>query len=110
MRTEQGNKLTMRTHTREHARGSTQAGRAVALLADAMAFVIALWILLYLLDANQGNGLVDFIHDAATWLAGWSYDLFTFDREWVQVVIGYGVAAVAYLVIGHAVAGRLYRR
>ncbi|WP_449481903.1 hypothetical protein [Streptomyces avidinii] len=100
----------MRTHTREHARGSTQAGRAVALLADAMAFVIALWILLYLLDANQGNGLVDFIHDAATWLAGWSYDLFTFDREWVQVVIGYGVAAVAYLVIGHAVAGRLYRR
>ncbi len=75
-----------------------------------LAFVIALWILLYFLDANRGNGLVEFVHDAATWLAGWSYDLFTFDREWVQVVVGYGVAAVAYLVIGHLVAGRLYRQ
>ncbi|MET9856480.1 hypothetical protein ABZY57_26500 [Streptomyces sp. NPDC006450] len=100
----------MPTHTRVHTRGSSQAGRGVAIVADVMAFVIGLWILLYLLDANQGNALVDFIHDAATWLAGWSYDLFTFDREWIQVVVGYGIAAVAYLVIGHAIAGRLYRR
>ncbi|MFD3543886.1 hypothetical protein ACFWUQ_30895 [Streptomyces sp. NPDC058662] len=100
----------MRSHTRVHTRGSGQAGRAVALVADVLALVIALWILLYLLEANQGNGLVDFIHDAASWLAGWSYDLFTFSREWVQVVVGYGTAAVTYIVIGHAVAGWLYRR
>ncbi|MFD6887952.1 hypothetical protein [Streptomyces sp. NPDC059957] len=100
----------MPTHTRVHTRGSSQAGRAVAVVADVMAFIIGLWILLYLLDANQGNGLVDFIHGAASWLAGWSYDLFTFDRDWIQVVVGYGIAAVAYLVIGHAIAGRLYRR
>ncbi|MBT2540449.1 hypothetical protein J7E99_06955 [Streptomyces sp. ISL-44] len=98
------------THTRVHARGSSQAGRAVALVADVLAFVIALWILLYLLDANRGNELVEFVHDTATWLAGWSYDLFTFSREWVQVVFGYGLAAVAYLLVGHAVAGWLYRR
>ncbi|MFE2478799.1 hypothetical protein [Streptomyces sp. NPDC001194] len=100
----------MRTHTGVHARGGVQAGRAVAAVADVMAFTIGLWVLLYFLDANRGNGLVEFVHDAATWLAGWSYDLFTFDREWVQVVVGYGVAAVAYLVIGHFIAGRLYRR
>ncbi|MEU6755816.1 hypothetical protein [Streptomyces sp. NPDC046685] len=100
----------MRTHTRVQARGSNQAGRAVALVADVLAFVIVLWILLYLLDANRGNELVEFFHDTATWLAGWSYDLFTFSREWVQVVIGYGVAAVVYVLIGHAVAGWLYRR
>ncbi|MBP2343902.1 hypothetical protein JOF58_002762 [Streptomyces cinnamonensis] len=75
-----------------------------------LAFVIVLWILLYFLDANQGNELVNFIHDTASWLAGWSYDLFTFSREWVQVVIGYGLAAVVYVLVGHAIAGWLYRR
>lgn len=100
----------MPTHTRVRTRGSSQAGRAVALVADALAFVIVLWILLYLLEANQSNELVAFVHDAATWLAGWSYDLFTFSREWVQVVIGYGLAAVVYVLVGHAVAGWLYRR
>ncbi|KPI18493.1 MULTISPECIES: hypothetical protein [unclassified Streptomyces] len=100
----------MRTHTGVHARGGVQAGRVVAAVADVLAFTIGLWILLYFLEANRGNGLVEFIHDAATWLAGWSYDLFTFDHEWVQVVVGYGVAAVAYLVLGHFIAGRLYRR
>uniref|UniRef100_A0AAU2JNW0 Uncharacterized protein n=1 Tax=Streptomyces sp. NBC_00049 TaxID=2903617 RepID=A0AAU2JNW0_9ACTN len=100
----------MPTHTRVRTRGSSQAGRAVALVADLAAFVIALWILLYLLDANQGNELVDFVHDLAGWLSGWSYDLFTFGREWVQVVVGHGLAAVAYLLVGHAVAGWLYRR
>ncbi|MEU7066102.1 hypothetical protein ACIGQE_07425 [Streptomyces sp. NPDC053429] len=99
----------MRTYTRAPARGSG-LGRAVAVLADVLAFVIGLWILLYLLDANRGNAVVDFVHDAATWLAGWSYDLFTFDREWVQVVVGYGLAAVVYLFIGHLVSGWLYRR
>ena len=77
---------------------------------DVLAFVIVLWILLYLLDANRGNELVEFVHDTATWLAGWSYDLFTFSREWVQIVVGYGLAAVVYVLIGHAVAGWLYRR
>ncbi|MFB7467194.1 hypothetical protein [Streptomyces sp. NPDC056224] len=100
----------MPTHTRVHARGSNQAGRAVALVADVLAFVIVLWILLYLLDANRGNELVEFVHDSASWLAGWSYDLFTFSREWVQVVVGYGLAAVVYVLVGHAVAGWLYRR
>ncbi|MFB7181976.1 hypothetical protein ACFCYI_30230 [Streptomyces sp. NPDC056257] len=100
----------MSTHTRARTRGSSQAGRAVALVADVLAFVIALWILLYFLDANQGNSLVDLIHDVASWLATWSYDLFTFSREWVQVVIGYGIAAVVYLLVGHAIAGWLYRR
>ncbi|MBP2036298.1 hypothetical protein [Streptomyces avidinii] len=100
----------MSTHTRARTRGSSQAGRAVALVADVLAFVIALWVLLYFLDANQGNALVDLIHDVASWLATWSYDLFTFSREWVQVVVGYGIAAVTYLLVGHAIAGWLYRR
>ncbi|MFE9703416.1 hypothetical protein [Streptomyces sp. NPDC005930] len=89
--------------------GSNSAGRAVAIVADIMALILGLWILMYLLDANRANDLVQFVHDAANWLAGWSRDLFTFDEDWARVVAGYGLAAVVYLFIGHALANRLGR-
>ncbi|MBM7438677.1 hypothetical protein [Streptomyces sp. HB132] len=89
--------------------GSSTAARVIAVVADIMAFIIILWILMYLLDANRGNDLVQFVQESAHWLAGWSYDLFTFDEAWARVVTGYGLAAVVYLFIGHAVAGRLRR-
>ncbi|MDO0932717.1 hypothetical protein QQY66_13820 [Streptomyces sp. DG2A-72] len=87
--------------------GSNQAGRVIALVADVMAAILGLWILMYLLDANGANDFVQFIHDAARWLAGWSHDLFTFDEQWARVVCGYGLAAVVYLFVGHALAGRI---
>ncbi|WP_406727752.1 hypothetical protein WJ438_28470 [Streptomyces sp. GD-15H] len=90
--------------------GSTSAGTVVAVIADIMAVILGLWILMYLLDANRANDLVQFVHDAASWLAGWSRDLFTFDAEWARVVAGYGLAAVVYLFLGHALANRLHRR
>ncbi|MFC9846286.1 hypothetical protein ACFWFF_05595 [Streptomyces sp. NPDC060223] len=89
--------------------GSNQAGRVIAIVADVMALILGLWILMYLLDANRANDLVQFIHDVAAWLAGWSRDLFTFDKEWARVVAGYGLAAVVYLFIGHAIANRMHR-
>ncbi|MEN8655184.1 hypothetical protein ABCR94_32520 [Streptomyces sp. 21So2-11] len=95
------------------SRTRTRSGNPVAtiiqIVADVMAFIIGLWIVMYLLDANRGNDLVEFIHDAARWLAGWSHDLFTFDEAWARVVCGYGLAALVYLFIGHAIAGRLRR-
>ncbi|MBW5421184.1 MULTISPECIES: hypothetical protein [Streptomyces] len=91
-----------------HSHGST-AARVIALVADIMAAILGLWILMYLLDANRANDLVQFIHDVARWLAGWSHDLFTFDEKWARVVAGYGLAAVVYLLVGHAIAGRLRR-
>ena len=89
--------------------GSTSAGTVIAVIADVMAVILGLWILMYLLDANRANDLVRFVHDAADWLAAWSRDLFTFDEEWARVVFGYGLAAVVYLFVGHAIAGRLRR-
>ncbi|MFI6348762.1 hypothetical protein [Streptomyces sp. NPDC050560] len=89
--------------------GTHSVGTVIAAIADVMAFVLGLWILMYLLDANRGNDLVQFVHDAASWLAGWSHDLFTFDEDWARVVAGYGLAAVVYLAVGHIVAGRLHR-
>ncbi|GGW30466.1 hypothetical protein [Streptomyces xantholiticus] len=92
------------------ASNTTTAARIIAVVADVMAFVIGLWILMYLLDANRANDLVEFVRESARWLAGWSHDLFTFDTEWARVVSGYGLAAVVYLFVGHAAAGALRRR
>ncbi|AVZ72721.1 hypothetical protein SLUN_11495 [Streptomyces lunaelactis] len=92
-----------------HRNGTNQAAAVIMIVADVMAVILGLWILMYLLDANRANDLVGFIQDAARWLAGWSYDLFTFDDAWARVVAGYGLAAVVYLFVGHAVAGRLRR-
>ncbi|MFI6283339.1 hypothetical protein ACIBCM_01055 [Streptomyces sp. NPDC051018] len=89
--------------------GMHRAATVIAIVADVMAVIIGLWILMYLLDANRANDLVSFVQDVARWLAGWSYDLFTFDEAWARVVAGYGLAAVVYLFVGHAVAGRLRR-
>lgn len=88
---------------------ATHAGRIIAVVADVMALILGLWILMYLLDANPANDFVQFVHDVARWLAGWSHDLFTFDEAWARVVAGYGLAAIVYLAIGHGIANRIYR-
>ena len=89
--------------------GVSQAAAVVQIIADIVAGIIGLWVLLYILDANPGNSLVSVLHDAARWLAGWSYDLFPIDADWLRVLVNYGIAAVVYLLIGHAVAMRLRR-
>ncbi|MEV8015342.1 hypothetical protein AB0O76_03070 [Streptomyces sp. NPDC086554] len=95
--------------TNRHARGTSEAAKVIVIVADVMGFVLGLWILMYLLDANRANDLVQFVHDVARWLAGWSHDLFTFDDAWARVVSGYGLAAVVYVLVGDAIAGRLRR-
>ncbi|MGW1914194.1 hypothetical protein ACWCQS_26575 [Streptomyces sp. NPDC002076] len=89
--------------------GANQAGTVIAVVADIMALILGLWILMYLLDANRANSLVQVVHQAAAWLAGWSHDLFTFNEAWARVVAGYGLAAVVYLFVGHAIANRIHR-
>ncbi|MGW0207234.1 hypothetical protein ACWDZ8_15990 [Streptomyces sp. NPDC003233] len=88
---------------------ANQAGTVIAVVADIMALILGLWILMYLLDANRANSLVQVVHQAAAWLAGWSHDLFTFNEAWARVVAGYGLAAVVYLFVGHAIANRIHR-
>ncbi|MFD0419475.1 hypothetical protein [Streptomyces sp. NPDC127108] len=92
-----------------HKQRTTEAAKVIVVIADVMAFILALWVLMDLLDANRANDLVQVVHDAARWLASWSHDLFTFDERWARVVAGYGLAAVVYLVAGHFLAGRLRR-
>lgn len=93
----------------ERRSGAGTAAVAIQIVADILAGIIGLWILLYLLDANPTNDLVAVLHDAARWLAGWSYDLFPIDQDWLRVLVNYGIAAAAYLLIGHGLAVRLRR-
>ncbi|MCM2577261.1 hypothetical protein [Streptomyces meridianus] len=73
-------------------------------IGDVFAAVLGLWILLYLLEANQGNVLVAFVHGMADWLAGWSQDIFTMETEGVRVLFNYGLPALIYLGLGHGAA------
>ncbi|MFF7230795.1 MULTISPECIES: hypothetical protein [unclassified Streptomyces] len=78
-------------------------------LADIAAVFLGLWILLYLLDANQASVFVDFVHGMADWLAGWSQDIFTMDTEALRVFFNYALPAVIYLAVGHGAAAWLRR-
>lgn len=81
----------------------------MAVIADVLAAVLGLSILLYLLAANPADDLVQVVGDASRRLAGWSHDLVTFDAAWARGVAGYSLAAVVYLAVGHAVARRIRR-
>lgn len=93
-------------------RNQTAARRtalAVCTVADIAAGLLGLWVLLFLLDANQGNPFVEFVRETADWLAWWAQDIFTMDTESLRVVLNYGLPAVIYLLIGHGIASRLNR-
>nr|WP_128434651.1 hypothetical protein [Streptomyces cyaneus] len=81
----------------------------ICTIADVAAGVLGLWIVLFLLDANQGNAFVEFVHGAADWLGGWAQDIFTMDTEGLRVILNYGLPAALYLLLGHGIAVRLNR-
>ncbi|MEU0276641.1 hypothetical protein, partial [Streptomyces sp. NPDC006307] len=89
--------------------GADRAALVIHTIADIAAAFLGLWILLYLLEANQGNVFVSFVHDVADWLAGWSQDIFTMESEILRVILNYGLPAVIYLLVGHGIAARVRR-
>lgn len=81
----------------------------ICTIADIAAGLLGLWILLFLLDANQGNVFVEFVRGTADWLSWWSQDIFTVDTEGLRVALNCGLPAVMYVLIGHGIAARLNR-
>jgi hypothetical protein len=89
--------------------GGNPAAVIILIAADIAALILILWILFFLLDANRANDLVNWVHHAANWLSGWSRDLFTPDNAKWRTTLNYGLPAVVYLLVAHAVAGRVNR-
>ncbi|MEU6085259.1 hypothetical protein ABZ865_00355 [Streptomyces sp. NPDC047085] len=89
--------------------GTRRAALVIHTVADVAAAFLGLWILLYMLEANQGNVFVRFVGDMADALAWWSQDIFTMDTENLRVLLNYGLPAVIYLAVGHGIALRLRR-
>ncbi|WP_432191449.1 hypothetical protein [Streptomyces sp. bgisy027] len=101
-----------RPHQDRGARNEATARRAslaICTIADVAAGLLGLWIVLYLLDANQANAFVGFVHGAADLLSGWARDIFTMDTEGLRVILNYGLPAILYLALGHGIAARLNR-
>ena len=97
----------------DRSRRAGQATRRTALtistIADVAAVFLGLWIVLYLLDANEGNPFVSFVHGTADWLSGWAQDIFTMDTEFLRIILNFGLPALIYLAVGHGIAARLNR-
>jgi hypothetical protein len=89
--------------------GGNPAAVIICIAADIAALILILWIVFFALDANRANDLVNWVHHAANWLATWSKDMFTVDNAKWRTVLNYGLPAAVYLVVAHAVAGRVNR-
>jgi hypothetical protein len=81
----------------------------ITLIAGIIAGIIVLGIVLVLVDANQRNTIVDFILDIGRFFVRPFKDLFPQDDPKENIVINWGIAALAYLIIG-AIIARIVRR
>ncbi|RAJ71347.1 hypothetical protein K378_00165 [Streptomyces sp. Amel2xB2] len=89
--------------------GAQRAALIIHTIADIAAVILGLWILLYLLEANQANPFVEFVKGSADWLAAWAQDIFTMDNEGLRVFFNYGLPALIYLLVGHGISARVRR-
>jgi hypothetical protein len=83
--------------------------RIVRTLAGLIALVIIAAIVLFVLGANQSNGIVSAIHDAGAWLVGPFKNLFSIHHAKVAMAVNWGLAALVYLIVGHIIASLLVR-
>lgn len=92
------------------------AGSALLLLARLVRFVtgvivtvIVAAILLRVLDANSANTIVSNVHDIAKALVGPFDGIFNLKSAKAEIAVNWGLAAVAYLVVGSFIASLLAR-
>ena len=83
--------------------------RLIRSLAGLIALVIVAAIVLFVLGANPSNAIVSAVHDAAHWLAGPFNNLFSIHNAKVALAVNWGLAALAYLVVGHFIASLIAR-
>lgn len=71
--------------------------------------IIVIAIVLVVLGANQSNDIVEWFHDAGSWLAGPFRHLFDVGGNKADIAVNWGIAAIVYGLIGGFVASLLAR-
>lgn len=97
----------MRTNTAtpvHSGSGGFALARVVTLIGSVVAGVIVVGILLIVLGADPANDLVNWISNAARWLAGPFHGLFDLDSHKWQITVNWGLAAIVYYAISRALA------
>jgi hypothetical protein len=108
------------TRERESSTGRSRVAahgsRALSLLAAAIDIVVAIvailmlgGILFVVLKANPHNGIVNFFHDAAKWLAGPFDGMFNIKDHKAEIAVNWGIALAVYVIVGRALASLLRR-
>jgi hypothetical protein len=86
----------------------------VALIVDAIVGIVSLLliigILFVVLEANPDNGIVNWVLDAAKWLAGPFDEMFTPKDHKLEIALNWGIALVVYVIVGRFIASLLRRR
>ena len=87
--------------------GLSTLARIVALIGSVVAAVIVIGILLVVFEASPRADVVEWITDAAKWLAGPFHGLFDLDSNKGQTALNWGLAAIVYFAISRFIARRL---
>lgn len=61
--------------------------------------IVVVAILLVVLGANESNGVVNWIHDAGSWLTSPFHGIFHISDRKAGVAVNWGIAALVYSVI-----------
>jgi len=85
---------------RAYGAGSGLLARFVQFVLSVVVLIIVAGILLALLKANPGNGVVSEVHGWGRWLVGPFNGMFSFRHARVAVSVNWGIAAVVYLFAG----------
>jgi hypothetical protein len=78
--------------------------RIVRTVTQLAAAVIVIGILLFVLGANQSNGVVSAVMDAGRWLTGPFDGMFSISNHKVELAVNWGIAAFVWSFAGALVA------
>ena len=90
-------------------KGLWGVARIVSLITSVIVGLIVVAIVLVLLEASRGNGIVDALVSAGDWLSKPFHGIFSLDGHKATVAVNWGLAALVYALIGGFIA-RLLRR
>jgi len=83
--------------------------RLIGVVTSVVVAVIVVGILLVLLGANPHNTVVSHVHDAAKTLVGPFANVFALHNAKAALAVNWGLAALVYLIVGHAIASLIAR-